>query len=143
MKIYIKKELEFEYAHCLHEYEGKCRSIHGHNQKVWVYFRKKDNELNDLGMVIDFGDIKKGIGKWLDDNWDHGLLLNEKDIDNLNRFQDIQNKLYVTPFNPTAENMAVYLLGTVAPQLYEDTDVEMFKIEVFENDKSVAIAEID
>ena len=142
MKIYIKKEIEFEASHRLYKYEGKCFNFHGHNYKVWVYFRNKKEELDHLGMVIDFGDIKKGIGKWIDENWDHAMILNDNDEEAKAKFYDGKFRCYNMPYNPTAENMAIYLLGTVAAQLYKDTDIEMFKIEVFENDKSVAIAEL-
>jgi 6-pyruvoyltetrahydropterin/6-carboxytetrahydropterin synthase len=141
MQVYIKKELHFEYAHRLFCYQGKCNNIHGHNQKVWVYFRSTQDKLNDLGMVVDFGDIKNGIGKWIDDNWDHALILNEKDTELVN-YLPLHFKQYVMPYNPTAENMAIYLLGTIAPEIYKDSDIEMFKVEVFENDSSVAIAEV-
>ena len=144
MQISVKKELEFEYAHRLLNYDGKCCNIHGHNQKVWVYFRSTNQEfpLDSLGMVIDFNDIKKGIGKWLDDNWDHGLILHQDDQENIDRFSDGKNKMFLMPYNPTAENMAIYLLGTIAPSIYKDKSVEMYKVEVYENDKSVAIAEL-
>jgi 6-pyruvoyltetrahydropterin/6-carboxytetrahydropterin synthase len=144
MQVSIKKQLDFEYAHRLYQYDGKCCNIHGHNQQVWVYFRSMNKEypLDSLGMVIDFNAIKKGIGQWIDDNWDHGTLYHKDDEEIKGMFQNKSFKTYEMPYNPTAENMAIYLLGTIAPSLYKDTGVEMYKIEVFENNKSVAIAEL-
>jgi len=138
MKVSIKREIRFEASHRLLNYQGKCNNIHGHNYFVWVYFRNKKDELDSLGMVIDFNDVKKGIGQWIDDNWDHALILNEDDNE-LVGFLPVTFKQYVMKGNPTAENMAIFLL-TLGKELYKD-DVELFKVEVFENDKSVAIAE--
>ena len=159
MQVSVKKELAFEYAHRLLDYNGKCSNIHGHNQKVWVYFERVLNQhsapsevVNDLGMVIDFNDIKSGIGKWIDDNWDHALILHMADKENIDRFSDGKNKMFLMPYNPTAENMARYLLDVVGPALYdapfnrpaegEAYGVQLYKVEVFENDKSAAVAKL-
>lgn len=142
MQISVKKELRFEYSHRLFNYVGKCQNIHGHNQKVWVHYRRTVNELNDLDMVIDFNDIKSGIGKWIDNNWDHAILLNSKDKATVKAMEKLGTKLWTFPSgNPTAEKMATYLLWVVGPMFNTD-NVELFKVEVFENDFSVAVAEL-
>jgi len=141
-KVYIKKEFKFEASHRLLNHPNKCANIHGHNYVVWVYARNKDGKLNDLGMIIDFADLKNGIGKWIDRCWDHALIYNYKD----SLIQDMLNgfnfNIYEMNCNPTAENMAQYLLNT-CEHLYQDTNVDVFKIEVYENSGSVAIAEKD
>lgn len=108
---YIKKRLEIAACHRLHlSYESKCSRIHGHNWHVTVYCRSKD--LNPDGMVVDFKHIKDQIHDYLD----HGFL----------------NELL--PFNPTAENIARWVVDTV-PHCYR-ADVE-------ESDNNVATYERD
>ena len=46
-------------AHFLRGYEGMCKDLHGHTWKVEVVIESKD--LNKIGMVADFIDIKKKL----------------------------------------------------------------------------------
>lgn len=91
---YIKKTLEISAAHQLHlSYASKCSHLHGHNWNVTVYCRAE--QLNEDGMVTDFGHIKEQI---------HGRL-DHKIIND------------VLPFNPTAENIARWIVDTI-PECY-------------------------
>jgi len=142
VKLSIKKDLRFEYAHRLCDYDGKCANVHGHNQKLEVHFRRVNELIDSQGFVIDFGDVKKGIGNWIDENWDHGLILNSNDSALIQKMKEFGYKVFVMDTNPTAENMALYLLNIVGPSLYHNSGVEIFKVEVFENDFCSAIAEL-
>lgn len=142
VKLSIKKEIRFEYAHRLCNYDGKCSNVHGHNQKVDIHIRRTDKLISDQGFVIDFGDVKKGIGDWIDKHWDHSLILNSEDDDTIKSMSALDYKIFIMEGNPTAENMALYLLNIVGPQLYKDSGVEIHKVEVFENDFCSAIAEL-
>jgi 6-pyruvoyltetrahydropterin/6-carboxytetrahydropterin synthase len=141
MKISVKREIQFEASHRLLNYGGKCSNIHGHNYKVWIYFRSTTDPLDSLGMVIDFNDIKNRIGAWVDENWDHSLIYHNQDIEIKEMLNNTTFKRFEMTSNPTAENMAIHLLY-VGKRMYNSTSLEMFKVEVFENDKSVAIAEL-
>lgn len=142
MQVSVKKELRFEYAHRLLGHKSKCQNCHGHNARVWVYFRSKTGlSLDELGMVIDFNDIKQGIGQWIDDNLDHALILHRGDEELTKKFVGTQFKTYLMDANPTAENMAIMLLN-VAAGIYKDQYIEMYKVEVFENDFSAAVAKL-
>ena len=63
----------FSSAHQLKGYSGKCEAVHGHNWKVEV--EVQGERLNDIGLLMDFSDLKK-ILKSVIDPLDH-VLLNE------------------------------------------------------------------
>ena len=66
--------------------------------------------LDAIGRVIDFGAIKEKIGGWIDANWDHTTILWERDAELSALIEGAtQQKNYLLPANPTAENMAAYL----------------------------------
>lgn len=51
----VSKEFTFDAAHHLHCYEGKCKNLHGHTYRVIFGI---SGYVDDIGIVIDFGDIK-------------------------------------------------------------------------------------
>ena len=103
---YVSKRMEIAGAHYLKlDYPSKCSNLHGHNWIVTVYCKAK--ELNANGMVMDFTHIKKAIH----DKLDHQTL-NE-----------------VVDFNPTAENIAKWIVDEI-PQCY--------KAEVQESEGNIA-----
>lgn len=79
--IRITKEFKFEMAHALKGYDGPCKNIHGHSYSlnVTVIGNPITDESNPkLGMVMDFGDLKKIVREALIDIFDHALVLNKK-----------------------------------------------------------------
>lgn len=94
---YIQKSFEVSAAHSLTlSYESKCSRLHGHNWRITVFCKAR--ELNADGMVVDFSHVKALV---------HGAL-------------DHQNLNDVLPFNPTAENIARWIVDTV-PACYKAT----------------------
>ncbi|MDX1386127.1 MAG: 6-carboxytetrahydropterin synthase, partial [bacterium] len=73
----VVKQLDFCYGHRLLDYDGKCAHPHGHNAMVEVEFSSK--KLDDRGMVIDFVDIKRELKAFLDQEFDHKMLLRQDD----------------------------------------------------------------
>ena len=60
-KVRVTKQFNFEAAHALWNYDGKCKNIHGHTYKLFVTVIGKpinNNKDPKHGMVIDFGDLK-------------------------------------------------------------------------------------
>lgn len=99
----VTRLIHFCYGHRLLNYSGKCRQLHGHNGKLEVTMRR--DELNDLGMVMDFEDIKATVQKWVDTELDHKTLLNEKDP-MVKVLRDMGEPIVTIKGNPTAENIA-------------------------------------
>ncbi|MBI4699265.1 MAG: 6-carboxytetrahydropterin synthase, partial [Nitrospirae bacterium] len=52
---------QFSAAHQLRGYKGKCERLHGHNWRVQVSVSSE--RLNDIGLVIDFHDLKKMLSE--------------------------------------------------------------------------------
>lgn len=107
-QIRVTKEFRFEAAHALHGYDGPCRNIHGHSYELSVTIIGSpisDNTSVKLGMVMDFGDLKKIIKKQIVDPFDHALLLNaavpKKDLE---KFGEPFTNIVVVPYQPTSEN---------------------------------------
>tara|TARA_R100001132_G_C3258505_1_gene83351 strand:- start:221 stop:652 length:432 start_codon:yes stop_codon:yes gene_type:complete len=128
---YCTRKVEFDAGHRVHGHESKCARLHGHRYVVEITAAAP--ELDSIGRVIDFSVLKEVIGGWIDEEWDHRLLLWEGDsilygieIDNL-------GVVYV-PFNPTAENMAKWLLHHSNRLLGEagKTEVVVRRIRVYE-----------
>lgn len=99
----ISRELDFCYGHRLLNYQGKCRHLHGHNGRVQLTFEVP--KLDELGMVFDFGRIKHEIGRWIDENLDHRMILHREDPV-VPTLQQMGEPLMLLSTNPTAENIA-------------------------------------
>ena len=73
----VTREFEFCFGHRLMDYDGKCR------QPAWAQRQgvrhARGRPLDRLGMVVDFVEIKRVIGTWIDDTLDHTLLLQKDD----------------------------------------------------------------
>ena len=137
-KITAIRKHEIHAGHRVHGHKGKCQHLHGHSYVV--HFHCQADSLNDLGMVIDFGVIKTTLCQWLEDNYDHRMLIWEKDPI-LKEIQAIDPSVVMVPYNPTAENIAYYLLTEIAPKLLKHTGISVNKIIVEETSKCRAECE--
>lgn len=134
-------------------HEGKCRHLHGHNYRI--HFKcvadAETSSLDDIGRVIDFSEIKSKLCMWLEDNWDHKFLAWEKDrlieaiyneADNLPVYRDdfiaLRESFVSVPFNPTAENIAKYLVEVIGPQQLKGTGIILIEVIVEETAKCSA-----
>ena len=66
----VTRELRFCYGHRLLAYDGKCRYLHGHNGRALITLATAD--LDRLGMVVDFSEIKRVVGGWIDSRLGEG-----------------------------------------------------------------------
>lgn len=121
-------------------HEGKCQYLHGHNYRIHFFCESSYGELDKLGRVIDFGVIKERLCQWLEDNWDHRFLMWSNDP-YLPVFVDIglvTTGIIVVSFNPTAENMAEYLVQKVGPSALVGTGVRLVRVVIEETRKCSA-----
>lgn len=125
------RRIEFDSAHRILNHESKCKMLHGHRYALEATFVA--NDLDDLGRVIDFGEIKQILGLWIDDNFDHNTILSQYDkkLGEKIAAETGQNIFYLDE-NPTAENIAKFLFKTVCPKLFDGKNVKCVAIKLYE-----------
>jgi len=139
----LVRQLKFCAGHRLYQHESKCAFFHGHNYRVDIEVVGANGgaEVDAVGRIVDFSQIKQRMLGWLDANWDHAFLVYEQDENALAAVRMVQpSKYFVMPWNPTAENMARYLLEVVAPSVLGDLGVVARKVCVWETEESCAVA---
>lgn len=115
-----------------------------------------EGSLDAVGRVIDFSVVKSTLCEWLEKNWDHKFLYWEQDklIEGLVRLVHDEenlpdnhrcvgdkdethflNSLVELPFNPTAENLAAYMVDVVGPMLLDPYGVELVQCAIEETSK--------
>lgn len=108
---HITHDHEISVAHRLVGHAGGCGRLHGHNYLIQTDI--STDKLDDMGMVLDFAIVKDTCDCWLDQQWDHRLLIYSNDPlvvrDPAVMRALAENGMVIVPFNPTAENMAFYL----------------------------------
>ncbi|MFJ7753541.1 6-carboxytetrahydropterin synthase QueD [Peribacillus muralis] len=111
-RVLVSKEFTFDAAHHLHDYEGKCKNLHGHTYKVIFGV---SGYTDSRGLMMDFGDMKEIWKNEIEIHLDHRYL-NET----------------LPPMNTTAENMVVWIYGKMAEALslkdYQGARVEFVRL---------------
>ena len=118
---------------------GKCEHLHGHNYRVHFTVEADPDSpsVDSVGRVLDFSDIKSKLCMWLEDNWDHKMLMWNQDP--LACYvKDVDPATVLVPFNPTAEHMAEYLVMVVGPKQLADTEVALVEVTIEETAKCFA-----
>lgn len=140
MKITCTRKISFCAGHRVLNHESKCANLHGHNYVIWI--QAYADELDELGRVIDFAELKEKVGGWIEKNWDHTTLIYEKDTELL----EISSKLFlnkpvfICDFNTTAENIANFVLTKLCPKLFEDSNITVNKVVIYETENCYAEA---
>jgi len=130
--------VEWDAGHRVFRHEGKCSQLHGHRYKAELV--AAGPYLDDVGRVVDFGVLKERIGGWIDENWDHKMLLFKDDL-LLAQLDKVLGVVSV-PFNPTAEYIANYLLRVVGPEQLKGTGVGLTRVVVWETPNCFAEAKL-
>jgi 6-pyruvoyltetrahydropterin/6-carboxytetrahydropterin synthase len=125
-RVLVSKEFTFDAAHHLHCYEGKCKNLHGHTYTVVFGI---SGFVDDIGLMIDFGDIKEIWEKEIEIHLDHRYL-NET----------------LPAMNTTAENMVVWIYEKMEISLHSDEKLGSYQgarvefVRLFETPTSFAEA---
>lgn len=115
----LKVTESFAAAHKLAMVTEKCENLHGHNWKVELYIRAE--KLNDAGVVMDFGIIKKYLRDLLG-------CLDHKYLNELEPFKHI---------NASSENIAKYIAEEIDKKI-EEPGVCVSRVIVWESDNACA-----
>lgn len=136
----IQRYHDFSAGHRVSGHETKCQHLHGHNYRVHftVVPVFSNLPLDNLGRVIDFGVVGRLLGQWLENNWDHKMLIWEKDPLREKIYNADPNGIVFVPFNPTAENLAKYLVQVVGPIELDPYAVALHSVTIDETRKCSA-----
>lgn len=138
MKIRITKEFHFEMSHCLNNYDGACKNIHGHSYKLFVTLRgepSRDKNSSSYGMVMDFTHLKKMVKENILDVFDHSLVI-ERNSPFIESIKQIDTKKNIVDFQPTCENLVLYFKKQIENLLPQN--VELYKMVLYETASSCA-----
>ena len=117
---HISVEQDFDAAHFLRGYQGKCEALHGHRFRVVV--KIESSEVNDIGIAYDFKELKQHLADAIA-RFDH-ICLND-----------------VPPFdqiNPSSENIASTIYEELKLKLAE-APVSIACVEVWESPQTGVI----
>ena len=122
--------------------DGHCSFVHGYGR--YVEFTFACNERDDKCWVIDFGDLKH-VKKWLEDEWDHRLLLAHDDplLEEFKKIDKIGGcNLNIMPkgYGPGIEDSCKWVYDNVNRIVSEKTlgRVWIEKVRVYEHENNWA-----
>ncbi|KMY45292.1 6-pyruvoyl tetrahydrobiopterin synthase [Bacillus sp. FJAT-27916] len=128
----LKSEIQFDTAHYLSGYTGKCANLHGHRYRVIAKVASESLHAEGQlrGMVEDFGTIKQALRE-IEKLFDHKLLI-EDNAEGQEVARQLQEgptdfDLYMVPYRPTAEEMSRHIY-----QLLKKMNIQVCEVEVFE-----------
>ena len=120
----ITRKLEFDAGHRIPNHESKCRNVHGHRYVLECTVAGplvSTPGHTSEGMIVDFGALKQVMNDIIVNDWDHGLLLWEKDplITNSRLLAALpaHHKTVLLPCIPTVEGLAEYAFMNLTPPL--------------------------
>ena len=133
---FLRTEANFDAAHFLKDYRGKCGNIHGHRWRILCEIAGKDisKDIQNRGMLVDFKDIKSTL-KEICEVFDHNFIY-EKDSLKDATLTCLKNEgflLVEVDFRPTAENFSRYIFEEL-----QKKGVSVRRVEVYETPNNFA-----
>ncbi|MGB8706036.1 MAG: 6-carboxytetrahydropterin synthase [Gillisia sp.] len=140
-KIRITKQFSFETGHALYGYDGKCKNVHGHSYKLSVTVMGSpitDTDNVKLGMVIDFGDLKKIVKSEIVDKFDHATVFNKNTphVELATELKTRGHNVILVDYQPTSENMVIDFATKIKKHL--PSHIELYSLKLQETDTSFA-----
>ena len=139
MSLTIMRRIKFCAGHRLMGHGGKCEHFHGHNYTA--DFIVTGETQDTVGRVMDFAELKAKCKGWLDANWDHSFVVCTDDLNAIEALKQVKpSRFFELPYNPTAENLAKYLLEIVCPKILAGTGGRAIAVRIWETEESYAEA---
>ena len=113
-----------------------CSYLHGYDR--WVEL-EWEGERNDLGWVVDFGDLKD-VRALLETQFDHTTLIDPLDPQ-LSTFQELHREGVVSlrVMDPTMEGMTLWVRDRVMEWTADNyPNADLVRVTCWENDKNAA-----
>lgn len=139
--IRITKHFDFETAHALYGYDGKCKNIHGHSYQLFVtIIGTPINDPSNVkhGMVMDFGELKALVNREIISKFDHTTVLNNlsphKDL--ANTLSGLNHQVVLVDYQPTSENMLLDFAKRINPKL--PNNIKLHSLKLYETANSYA-----
>jgi 6-pyruvoyltetrahydropterin/6-carboxytetrahydropterin synthase len=129
----IWKDFTFAAAHAIRGHTRGCQNLHGHNYRVRVQLRAR--QLDALGMVLDFADLKAIMQEILEP-FDHHVINEVPPFDRRNTTAEL---LAEHVYEEVRQRLAA--LPAAAPPDGGARRIEVLRVEVWENDTSCAAFE--
>ncbi|MCM1497496.1 MAG: 6-carboxytetrahydropterin synthase QueD [Clostridium sp.] len=132
----LQTSADFDSAHFLKGYDGKCSNIHGHRWIVEVTVTSEDVEEEGQirGMIVDFKTLKEDL-KQLADELDHSLIMERGSLKGKTKeaLDEEGFRIVELPFRPTAENLAKYFFDQM-----EEMGYQVMLVKVYETPNNCA-----
>lgn len=124
MKYRVTVRIDFCYGHRLLDYDGACAHPHGHNGRAEITL--ESDALDERGMVMDFGDVKREIKGWIDATMDHRMLV-RRDDPLAGWLEEAGEPHLALDVNPTAETIARLVFEHAAERGYPVVEVRLWE----------------
>lgn len=128
----ITKEFNFEMAHALYGYDGPCKNIHGHSYQLSVTIIGKpveEKKSPKFGMVLDFSDLKKLVGKHIIKPLDHSLVLNKNTPHKvMAKKASLFENIILINYQPTCENLLIDFVQRIRIHLPKNIHLHHLKL---------------
>ena len=141
-KIQVKLN-DFSAANRLSQhYNGACKNLHGHNYEVTVTIAAP--QLDEFGFVVDFCKVRELFNNWIEQHWDHTVIVSEQDSALLEFVKQDQQKYFLFPNSqpPSVENLTKYAFEEFTKIIaQENPQVELLQVAIGESKGCKAIYE--
>ncbi len=137
MRATITRKGSFDSAHRVMHQTSACRFYHGHLYQYELSFEYDITE--SIGYAIDFKEIKRIAGQFIEDHFDHGFIANPKDIPIVTAIESINSRVWYMSLegpdnfcNPTAENIAKELFMVVEIVMGAYPKLKLVQLRLYE-----------
>ena len=139
MKATIAKDFNWEMGHRLPYHDGGCQNIHGHSYSMRV---EVTGDIDERGMVIDYFDLKAAVQPIVE-RLDHSFLCSKSDELMCTFFRDNPMKVNMVSFHSTAENIALFIMREITPEIAKYPNVDILKVRLCETARTFAEVSVD